>query len=84
MTAHVTIALDEVQKAQLDAIAEYRQEPIETVVSSAVRELIEYDAWFRAEVAKGLASIDAGLSIPHEEVLERARRRRLLRELSDR
>ena len=83
MTAHVTIVLDEAQKARLDAIAEYRQEPIEAVVSDAVRELIEYDKWFRAEVAKGLASIDAGLAVPHEEVLERARRRRLLHELSD-
>ncbi len=83
MTAHLTIALDEAQKAQLDTIAAFRKETAEAVVSEAVRELIEYDAYFRAAVAKGLASIDAGHSIPHEDVVERARLRRLARERSD-
>jgi predicted transcriptional regulator len=83
MTAHLTIALDETQKAQLDTIAEFRNETAEAIVSEAVRELIEYDKWFRAAVAKALASIDAGQSIPHEEILERARLRRVARERSD-
>ncbi len=75
MTAHLTIALDEAQKAQLDTIAEFRNETAEAVVSQAVQELIEYDKWFRAAVEKGLKDVREGRTTPHEEVVARAKAR---------
>ena len=35
-----------------------------------------YDSWFIAEVEKGIADVDAGLLIPHEEVEAEAEARR--------
>jgi predicted transcriptional regulator len=83
MTVHLTIALEEKDKAQLQTIADFRKQSVDAVVSDALRELIEYDTWFRAEATKGLASIDAGRAVPHEDVVDRARQRRLARRRSD-
>ena len=38
------------------------------LVVEAVERLVEYDAWFVAQVDKGLAQIEAGQTLSHEEV----------------
>jgi predicted transcriptional regulator len=38
------------------------------VVRELVADYLEHDAWFRREVQKGLASLDSGESVSHEEV----------------
>jgi predicted transcriptional regulator len=35
---------------------------------------LDHDAWFRQEVGKGLASLDRGESVSHEEVRRRMER----------
>jgi predicted transcriptional regulator len=45
------------------------------VVQELVASYLEHDAWFRQEVAKGLASLDRGESVPHDEVGRRMERR---------
>jgi len=80
MTAHVTIAIEDEDKARLQSIADFRNQSIEAMVSDAVRELIEYDAWFRTAVEKGLQDVRDGRTIPHEDVVARALARRLARQ----
>jgi predicted transcriptional regulator len=38
------------------------------IVIDAVERLVDYDAWFVAEIDKGLAQIEAGRTLSHEEV----------------
>ena len=38
------------------------------LVVEAVERLVDYDTWFVAEVDKGLAQIEAGQTLSHEEV----------------
>lgn len=45
------------------------------LVVEAVERLIEYDAWFVAQVDKGLAQIEAGQTLSHEEVGGRLQQR---------
>ena len=47
----------------------------EEVVRNLVASYLEHDAWFRQEVTKGLASLDRGETISHEEVGRRMERR---------
>ena len=60
MTVQISVPLDEEQKARFDAIAEARQEPLAAVVAEALTDYLDYDTWFRAQVAEGIASVEAG------------------------
>ena len=60
MTAHISVPLDEEQKARFEAIAEARQEPLASVVAEALTDYLDYDTWFRAQVAEGMAAVEAG------------------------
>ena len=44
------------------------------LVVEMVANQLSYDAWFRREVEKGIASLDRGEFVPHEEVAERMER----------
>lgn len=43
-------------------------------VEQLVEHYIEYDSWFRQKVKSGLAALDRGESVSHEEVGERIER----------
>ena len=60
MTVQISVPLDEEQKARFEAIAEARQEPLAAVVAEALTDYLDYDTWFRAQVAEGMASVAAG------------------------
>jgi predicted transcriptional regulator len=45
------------------------------LVVEAVERLIEYDAWFVAQVDKGLAQVEAGQTLSHEDVGRRVKAR---------
>jgi len=60
MTVHISVPLDEAQKAQLEAIAEASQESVGDLAARAVAEFLEEDAAFRAAVEIGLAAARAG------------------------
>jgi predicted transcriptional regulator len=74
MTRHVTVELTDAQAEVLDSEAAREDRPIEAIVAGLIQRQVDYDAWFRAEVQKGVDEADRGELIPHEEVLERGLR----------
>lgn len=40
------------------------------MLNAALHAGLDYEEWFQQEVAKGLAELDAGKAIPHEQVLK--------------
>lgn len=79
MTRHVTVELTEAQAAVLDFEAAREVKPVEAIVTELIQRQVEYDAWFRAEVQKGIDAADRGELISHDEVVEHGRQ--LQREL---
>lgn len=76
MTVHVTIEMDEAVKAKLDALAAYRGVSLDDLISQEISAMAAENDAFLAAVDKGLASLDAGDSVSHEEVVADVMRRR--------
>ena len=55
-------------EARLARIASEAGKAANQVVQELVAEYLDHDEWFRREVQKGLASLDSGKFISHEEV----------------
>jgi predicted transcriptional regulator len=55
-------------EAKLARIAGERGSTSEALVREAIERLIDYDVWFIEEVDKGLAQIERGEILTHEEV----------------
>ena len=55
-------------EASLVRIASEAGKAANQVVEELVADYLRHDEWFRREVQKGLASLDAGKSVSHEEV----------------
>jgi predicted transcriptional regulator len=53
---------------KLSRLASMQGRESAALVVEAVERLVDYDAWFVAEVDKGLAQIEAGQTLSHEEV----------------
>jgi predicted transcriptional regulator len=71
--SHPTLASMEVRftpatEAKLNQLATQRGRNPEFLVQEAVERLIDYDEWFIREVEKGLAQIETGELLEHEEV----------------
>jgi RHH-type transcriptional regulator, rel operon repressor / antitoxin RelB len=60
---------------RLNQLASQAGKGKEQVVQELIANYLEHDEWFRQEVAKGLASLDRGESVPHDEVGRRMERR---------
>jgi RHH-type transcriptional regulator, rel operon repressor / antitoxin RelB len=60
---------------RLNQLASQAGKGKEQVVQELIANYLEHDEWFRLEVAKGLASLDRGESVPHDEVGRRMERR---------
>jgi len=69
------ISLTPEMEERLNQLASQAGKEKEEVVQELVASYLEHDAWFRQEVAKGLASLDGGESVPHDEVGRRMERR---------
>jgi predicted transcriptional regulator len=69
------ISLTRDMEERLSQLASQAGKKKEVMVQELVANYLEHDAWFRQEVAKGLASLDRGESISHEEVGRRMERR---------
>ena len=69
------ISLTPEMEARLTQLASQSGKRKEEVVQELISNYLEHDAWFRQEVAKGLASLDRGESVPHDEVGRRMERR---------
>jgi predicted transcriptional regulator len=55
-------------QAKLKRIAAERGRNPEMLAREAIERFVDYDEWFLREVEKGLAQIDRGESLTHEEV----------------
>jgi predicted transcriptional regulator len=58
-------------EAELQRIAAETGRPADEVVVDMVATQLDHDAWFRGEVRKGIASLDRGESLSHDEVVLR-------------
>ena len=55
-------------EAKLSRIASQTGKGASQVIQELVANYVDHDEWFRQEVEKGLASLDQGKSVAHEEV----------------
>jgi predicted transcriptional regulator len=55
-------------EAKLNRIASQTGKEPDEIVQELVASHLDHDEWFRQEVGKGLASLDQGKSISHEEI----------------
>jgi len=75
MTVHLSIELDEAEKSEMDRIARHENISPEALVKSLTTQRLEYDRWIRAQVQRGIDSIDRGAGLPHAEVVAQMRAR---------
>ena len=62
-------------QAKLARIAQERRTDPAALAREAIERLVDYDDWFIREVDKGLAAIDDGRTLAHDEVLARLGKR---------
>jgi predicted transcriptional regulator len=62
-------------QTKLARAAEQRGIAAETLVLEAIERAVEYDGWFLREVERGLAQIERGQVLTHEEVGARLEKR---------
>ena len=58
-------------QGKLARVAAERGLDAEALAKEAIERLVDYDAWFIREVEKGLAQIECGAVLTHQEVGER-------------
>lgn len=75
MTVHVNVELTDTQKDLLDGIAQREGASAETLIAQLVQARLDYDLRFREAVAEGLAAVDRGDTVAHEDVVARAKAR---------
>ena len=61
-------------QSQLAQLASQQGRDPETLAREAIERLVEYDEWFIREVEKGLAQVEEGKVLTHEQVGERLER----------
>lgn len=62
-------------QAKLARIAQERGTEPQALAQEAIERLVNYDDWFLTEVDKGLAQIERGETLSHEEVGTRLEQR---------
>ena len=62
------ITLSAALEARLARIAQERGTNPQDMAREAIERLIDYDEWFVREVERGLAQIEAGQTLTHEDV----------------
>lgn len=65
------IALGPELEAKLRRIASETGKGASQVVQELVTNYLDHDQWFRQAVEKGIASLDSGAFVSHEEVRDR-------------
>ena len=65
------IRLNAELEAKLSHIASKSGRAAEQVIQELVERFVDHDQWFRQEVEKGLAQLDRGEFIEHDEVVAR-------------
>jgi predicted transcriptional regulator len=62
------VSLDPAVQAKLLRLAAERGRDAEGLAREAIERFVDYDEWFFNEVEKGLAQIDCGELLTHEQV----------------
>lgn len=73
MQSATTVRFDPETRAQLDKMAERIDRPRAWIIKEAVAQYLEREAWYLAEVQKGIDDMEAGREISHEEMGARLR-----------
>ena len=76
MTVHVTIPVDDAVKADLEELARTRGLGIDDMLAEAVSAYVDDQRALQAAISEGLADIEAGRVMPHEDVVAELRARR--------
>ncbi len=70
-TGRMEVKLSPELQAKLESIAAQQGRDSASLVHEAVERLIGYDEWFMRQVEKGLAQVERGETLPHDEVAAR-------------
>ena len=62
-------------QAKLARIAHERGTEPQALAQEAIERLVNYDDWFLSEVEKGLAQVERGETVSHEEIGRRVEQR---------
>jgi len=71
-TANFSIRLPQETKAKIDTLARAMGRPRNYLIAEAIERYIQEESWQIAEIQAGIAEDDAGLGVPHEEVMRDA------------
>ena len=71
MEVHLTPEME----AKIDRLAAQHDRRADEYVQQLVENYVDHDAWFRENVAEGLAQLDLGEFLTHEEVGVRLRKK---------
>ena len=71
-TANFSIRLPQETKDKLDNLARAMGRPRNYLIAEAIERYIQEESWQIAEIQAGIAEDDAGLSVPHAEVMRDA------------
>jgi predicted transcriptional regulator len=71
-TANFSIRLPQETKDKIDTLARAMGRPRNYLIAEAIERYIQEESWQIAEIQAGIAEDDAGLGVPHEEVMRDA------------
>jgi predicted transcriptional regulator len=71
-TANFSIRLPQETKDKIDSLARAMGRPRNYLIAEAIERYIQEESWQIAEIQAGIAEDDAGLAVPHEEVMRDA------------
>ena len=66
--APIVVHLDTEAQTRLTALAEARQQPVEDLAAEVLASYLAPESWEHRHIHAGLAELEAGKGIPHEQV----------------
>lgn len=72
-TTSISARFDAETLARLDEIAKGLGKSRTAIIKEAVANYLDYDFWFREQVAAGLADLEVGNTVDHEQVKDSIR-----------
>ena len=69
-TTSLSFRVSEETAERLDALAEATDRPRSWLLEQALESYLEVQAWQVEHIRQGLADLEAGRTVPHEEVVE--------------
>ena len=70
------LQIKSVTARRIARLAARRKRSPQRVLDAALAAGLDYEEWFQREVAKGLAELDAGKGLSHEQMLKNQARRK--------